>query len=445
MIIEEIKNVWRDIRKGTKSIEDIKKFNTKSIASRAASSTCQFPCLIDDSIPFDYSAAITKNMDRVYASFVQTVIASDPMIDISIDRGPLDYLKRMHQNIRLESAIDEDAIFAKSNEEEMLKEFAESVIPDLEVPEVLFEDTVDKVYNGEYKLFLSPDGEYGLVVSEAVLSSEYAKDNINLLKEHLSQFDLRPFPITEKTSKTDILNGMISSGSNKEKLASTKELSAPKLLDRDIKRYNELQPYGISVRLMAVNDKNEFVQYIDFIVGIKATMHIVKHAEMVETLGNAAKNSNALFNFIKWTTGEISLVKDLILGLDDMKFDVTYKSRGASPFFPSLKRMKEKKVMFSGSGITKLVPNSTIVISNYTVNDVVNSIGVDLKDTYFAKKILDELFLMAFVIVDESTQTIEILYQDASAFETYTLETLEKEVDMSSNKLGRAIGSMISK
>lgn len=454
LFMDEILALTRKGKNLTKDIEDLGNMNTKSIARRAKGTTCQFPCIVADSIPLNMASAVTKNMDRVYASFVQTVIASNPLIDITIDRSPLDYMKRLHQNLRLESAIDEDALFRSERETNALRSFMESECPNLSVPEDLYESVMDKVYNGEYKLYLDETGTFGVAFSEAVINSDVMDENKRLFKEHLSDFDLRPFPVSEasnKTMKEDILRSVIDNANASAAATSrdeghkySKDLNTPRMVDRDVKRVNELQPYGLSVRLMAVNDRKEFVQYIDFIVGIKTILHVAKSREMVSNIGNVLKNRNFTFNFIRWTTGEISFFKDLVLHLDDIKMDTSYRSRGASPWFPTLKRLKDKKFNVSLSGVTKLVPNATFVISSFEVDDLKNEYGFDVRDIYFAKKVIKELFLLAFVIVDEGSETIDILYEGNDSFETYTLETLEREVSLSSNKLGKEIGRMIS-
>ena len=52
--------------------------------------------------------------------------------------------------------------------------------------------------------------------------------------------------------------------------------------------------------------------------------------------------------------------------------------------------------------------------------------------------------LMTFIILDEGSQTMDILYQDSSSFETYALETIQREVSLNSNRLANEIGRMIS-
>ena len=67
-----------------------------------------------------------------------------------------------------------------------------------------------------------------------------------------------------------------------------------------------------------------------------------------------------------------------------------------------------------------------------------------MENTKIARRMIDALFLMAFIIVDDGSGTVEILYKDEPAYQTYALETLERDLSMNSNKLGREIGRMIS-
>ena len=88
----------------------------------------------------------------------------------------------------------------------------------------------------------------------------------------------------------------------------------PELLDRnDIKKANDIQPLTMNVRLMGVNDQDEFVQYVDFICGIKTVLHLVKSQTMCEEIDKSVRGKGRLFNFIRWTTGEISYSKTYFL------------------------------------------------------------------------------------------------------------------------------------
>ena len=46
--------------------------------------------------------------------------------------------------------------------------------------------------------------------------------------------------------------------------------------------------------------------------------------------------------------------------------------------------------------------------------------------------------------MDEGTGTISVMYDGDASYQTYSLETLERDNSLNSNKLGREIGRMIS-
>lgn len=224
-------------------------------------------------------------------------------------------------------------------------------------------------------------------------------------------------------------------------------LSVPSVLkDSEVKKANDLQPYSMQVRLMAINDKNEFVQFMDFVIGVKVVLHNIKSDEMIINLQNALADNGVLFNFIRWTTGEKSLFKDLLLNINSTKLDISNKSKGSSPWWSTLKRLKEvSRAQGAFFSKTKLVPQSTIVISAFDADSVEKLYGFNLRNPKFATKLMKSLFLMNFIIVDEGTGTLDILYDGETSYQTYALETLEREVTMSSNKIGKELTRMISR
>ena len=346
------------------------------------------------------------------------------MFDISVDQTPSNYLKKLHQNIKFE--------------------------------EVEFDDENDKAiyYLNESKsLFLEFTGVKSV-------STQIRDKNRELLKNPLSLYNTNPISFyneadneEESITATDFAKAVVDGTALKnqndrrdKRLAQTERLQAPKLVDRDIKKNNDLVPYGIQVRLIAVNDKKEFVQYVDFVVGVKTVLHLVKSQDMIDNIVRCLQNKSILFKLLRWTTGEISLFKDIIFNLNDIKQDAINKRSGKSIFFNKLKRLKNKKVEpDSFSLVRKIIPNSTIIVTSYEVEDILNNYGIDIRKESNAKKILSSLFLMAFVIVDEGTGLVSILYDGDSTFQNYSIETLEKDNAMHSNKLGREIGRMIAR
>jgi hypothetical protein len=429
-----IEDITKAIRKGPEIVNQINsvKLNTKSIARGAKDSTFQFPCLIVDSAPTDMASTIARTLDQVYATFTQTWLSMNSMFDITIDPTPLDYLRKMHQNLKLESV--DDLIVDADNVDKYM----------------------EKVYDGSYRLYMNPEKTCGVVFNVADRATkEMMESHRELLKEHMSDFDLRPletFQEAEEPSAYDlakaVIDGQASRNANDKRntvLSQTDRVQAPKLLDRDIKRNNDMVPYGIQIRLIAVNDKKEFVQYVDFIVGVKTVLHLIQSQDMIENIARTMQNKSLSFKFLRWTTGEISLIKDIILNISDMKADAVNRSSGKSPFFSTLKRLKNQKIGLRNLTVPHaIIPNATIVITTYEADYLQNNYAINVRDDSVAKKIISNMFLMSFIIMDEGTGTISVMYDGDSTYQTYSLETLERDNSLNSNKLGREIGRMIS-
>lgn len=422
-VIADIENLVKKSTEFAGSVNSMK-INTKSVARGANDSTFQFPCLVADSLPTDMASTMARTLDQVYATFTQTWLSMNSMFDISVDQTPSNYLKKLHQNIKFE--------------------------------EVEFDDENDKAiyYLNESKsLFLEFTGVKSV-------STQIRDKNRELLKNPLSHYNTKPIVNFNEADEEEtamnaadfakaVVDGTALKNQNDrrdKRLAQTERLQAPKLVDRDIKKNNDLVPYGIQVRLIAVNDKKEFVQYVDFIVGVKTVLHLVKSQDMIDNIVKCLQNKSVLFKLLRWTTGEISLFKDIIFNLNDIKQDAINKRSGKSIFFNKLKRLKNKKVEpDSFSLVRKIIPNSTIIVTSYEAENILNNYGIDIRKESNAKKILSSLFLMAFVIVDEGTGLVSILYDGESTFQNYSIETLEKDNAIHSNKLGREIGRMIAR
>ena len=138
------------------------------------------------------------------------------------------------------------------------------------------------------------------------------------------------------------------------------------------------------------------------------------------------------------------MIKDIVLQLNDINFNVSNRSDQTGKMISKLKELKKRKVKVTPSGLSRLAPFATIVISSYEYNEILNNYGFDLKNVAYAKKVMDELFLMGFIIADETTQTIDMLLDGSTnGFQTYSLDTLQREVTMNSSKLSQELSRML--
>lgn len=420
-IFKDLLTLYRWGAKAGALKEDLSK---KSIASAARDSILQFPCLISDSVPVNMANATAKYLDRAYADYVRIAISMISNVDISVDATPSQFLRKIHQNMKLES-VEEDGRIIKEH-------FYDGdlclMINDIKGIAFAFES-----YNGNK-------------------TTNLYKLNIESCREWLKDYDLLPFTEADDLKQSDILNGILQNAAknaemDREKHAQilSKDQKVPQLLnDRDVKKANDVQPYAIQIRLSTINENNEFVGYWDLVIGVKTILHLIRSDEIVDNIARSIANRSVMFNFIRWTTGEISFIKDLLLHLDDLKFDVNNRAKGYSAWFPTLKRLKDRKVSFKNFRANQLIPNSSLVISSYEVNLLEEKYGIIIKDVGIAKRLINNLFLMTLVILDDASLTMDILYQDSTSFETYALETIQREVSLNSNRLANEIGRMIS-
>lgn len=443
-ILKEIKNAPRVINNISQS-----NIRGKSMIRRAKDATFQFPMIIPKSCPIDMATACTRMMDRVYAGYTQIALGNNSTMNMALDSSPTQFLKRFHQNIKFEQAI-----------------------ADLAVPEDEREAYMEKAYNGEYRVFADPDRKFFMLFNAADKKlGMMLESNREGLKPYLSEINMSKQmrdifesgyeeeyteAESDETNAEDLTQALLDGKLKQQQLADRRALAdiaknnaaalrGPQLTDGDIKRMNDMTPYAVQIRLSVVNSADEFVQYMDIVVGIKTVLHLVDTDDMISNLEKALQNRSGLFRFLRWTTGEISLVKDLLLNMDDLRFDAANQNAGKSPLFGNLKRMKRRGVGMSGFAMPHgLIPNATLLVTSYEVDHMKNTYGIDMREESVAKKLMEGLDLMTFIICDDGAGTVDILYDGDATFQTYALESIEREVSMSSNKLGREIGRMIA-
>ena len=219
------------------------------------------------------------------------------------------------------------------------------------------------------------------------------------------------------------------------------------LMDNDYKKANELVPTLIHIRIFPVDKISDTeLDPIDFVLGVKATLHPISSEEMVVNIVRGIKNDDKMFNFIRWTTGEIKFFKDFVFAMNDLKLDAVNTSSKASRWWTMLKRRKALARIKNVIMPNKLLPNATIVITQEEVDILREQYGYNLANTNLIVKLMNAYFLIAFVIVDPALQRVKFLFDGKNEFDTLTYATLAREATTNDkqfkemvNMLGRRI------
>lgn len=221
------------------------------------------------------------------------------------------------------------------------------------------------------------------------------------------------------------------------------------LLDSDVKKANELQPTLMVVKINQINPDNKtYAGSTSFIAGVKSRLVSVEPIDIVERLMAKKKTELNFLNFIRATTGEISLVRDLLLCIDQAKLDSKNEvKKGASA---KMWRVLENRGIKNNSNKIKRAGNdasaiTTLVINQETVNLMKKQYGFDMENVKNAKMIMDVYNLLGIIIADESIEVVKTLYAGNDVYEQQAYSFIEKESNDNSykkviNLLGKANG-----
>lgn len=197
----------------------------------------------------------------------------------------------------------------------------------------------------------------------------------------------------------------------------------------DMQKCNEMVPTFTKATIgFIVDDTNEVVTR-DLLVGIKTYIHKVKTAELVNEVYNAIISKRKFLKLIKFVSGEERSLSDLLFGVKELKDDAL-KSRSSGTkwavAFRNRKRMAKMSVPFL---MKNYLPNGTIVMTMNEVEYIRSSYGVDVMRPDHCKMIMDENFLLGFVVLDQSNEIVHVMYDgiNAGQFQQYSYAALERE------------------
>ena len=200
-----------------------------------------------------------------------------------------------------------------------------------------------------------------------------------------------------------------------------------KLSDNDVKKCNELVPTTLSLTLQ-VKAGNNFGGVSNFVIGVKGLLHPVNSDDMISNLLSGYKSGNKFFNFLRWSSGEIKFIKDLILNMDNIREDVVKKhAKNGSGWWSALKRRRNVAALRRIKGSGRILPNTTIVCSINEIDELKEAYGVDLMNPTSIKKIMKTFFLLGFVVVDDSQELCHFIFDGENNYQVVSFNGLEKE------------------
>lgn len=361
---------------------------SNSIKERTKNLVLQYPILASNSISLENIKILTRSFEHEYANLLVLLISDESVKGMS-DASTSDYLRNFHNNLDQEPALTE-GMAMKANKDLLLVE------SDLFNFDNLNEMTMPEMF-----------------LKEAVKNNSGKKGTSNKKEE-------------ENDSNQKEKNF------NKDQKAPSYNYSA-----EQYNKVNSLAPTIIKGNIKIVPDKgNAFNKEINF--GIKTVVHPLNSDDIIYYLSSKVKNGSLLFKLIQWTTGEKKLISDLLLNKQEMK-EKALRTRNKNNFW--WKKLEDlSRTARTSKGINLLkghsktnigsaaipIPTVTMVISKQEADTIKNREGIDiLKDPSYARKIINNFYLLTFAIMDDTTDTCYIFNDVSGRFAQFSMNQLK--------------------
>ena len=410
----------KQARRAAKGIKS--QLKGQSMAAMAQGNIMQFPIIMSSAIDSEDTMVVAKALERQYAVFALIVLGSTINIDDEKYDTLQDFLRDIHNNKNAPNLMDY-AIGLTSNASQIGNAIAMASTTEYFV--------TDDLMN---RLWYSPD----VCATMESINEKYLPNakNVEKLESVLH-------PANEADMDLDDLNDAFTAMANLDRGRDT----APGLLNiggdkfAQSRDYQQARPRLYAPKSLAMDaptliDAKLYINNIPrvFTVGVKGMVRVVDSATMANELRKSTESSNMAFKFIKWTKGELKFFKDFVLGITQARKDAIAEKNGKG-WFAAMRRRKQNARTFIGGG-RPLSPINTIVCTQYEVDLVRQQTGVDLADPKFARKLMNELYLIGFVIVDTSAKTVRTMFDgDATGgdFAFSTLDSLKKHITANGN------------
>ena len=232
---------------------------------------------------------------------------------------------------------------------------------------------------------------YGNTIEEQKLKYQKERDNIKDLKEK-NQWK---YKTDQDLWNQDYKERELAHEIEKDE-AEFRSKAMVRLADNDVKKSNELVPTTLSLSLNQISDQGRSIGIHNFIIGVKGLMHPVNSNEIISNLLDGFKSGNKFFNFIRWTTGEIKFVKDLLFNVSGIKDDVIKKHSGGSHWWTTLKRRRKMASAINAKQDgRRMLPNASIVCTMEEIVEMQEVYKINLLDVRHIKKIMDRYYLLS--------------------------------------------------
>lgn len=478
-----------------------KLLNTKqtyfsSISKASSNLVMTFPVLVDDSVPLSTARLISKAVEHKMVTMLQMLFSA---IDITNNKNAFEFIGKIHKNLTSDDLIsfinkmdsvplkskNESAGTAELDIEAINKYMIECMQSDNVYLKTGFNESLNDTWSvgpgmtliqeaknkhrNEYRDVYndiygekSPNDHFRKVMNQwhntnyekttagfrsflndrmaatekqkvrDRLKDRYGVDDKNKPQQPDKPEDIDPKE-EEKRRKTEEKLAREEEKRRNKSTYNAEQLSKM-VVSSDVKKVNEEVP---SLMIINFRTKDENNTIRSAVVGVKAKIIYVTQNDVIDRIITKNNDNNGLFNFLRATTGEISMLKDFVFAINKAKFENIQSRPNTSPIWKMLERryiMNKKNWLMSsynGSGTAIAV----LVVSKETIDRLASDYGFKAHPSKLLE-IMEAYSIMGFIITDDIKEQVLSLYDDNSTdFELLSYSAYEKEDKLQYKKI----------
>ncbi len=476
--------------------------NSRSLARATSGLTLAFPVICTNTLPIETASMIAKAIERKNVAMLQMAFSA---YNITNAKDAVEHLSKFHQNLNLSKmdldkfmdamemlgessymypedikAVAEDcrrnldftlpnsisdvslleyAEITRYGEKRIIKEDKDQIAYDKMAQSDIHHYDKMRQSKGQHQDKMNQnrsqfdrkmkqadhqfDAKMGQSNSQFNRKMKQADDQFDAkMKQADDQFEKRQDQ-QQKFHDDDMENERIKQ--RQDAVDSQRQQFTAMLMQSDVKKANEMQPTMMLVNFY-VNDKDRDLNVAQqFVCGVKSKLYAIDSNEIINKIITKNVDSDILLKLVKVSTREISFVKDFLLGLDEARLDALSKSRkgSGSRIFKALERRAIKgKIRRSLRMENSAKAISTLVISSEEAEELKKYENIDIYQPRTIVPIMEKLNLLYFVVVDSTAESVDIITDGETEYETYSFTNLERE---SSDNAYKKVVNLITK
>ena len=386
-----------------------------SLTKLAKDSIFQFPVIISASIDNDEIFVMAKSFERSYASMMVSVISMSSYIDLN-KYGKEDYLvnflRRFHSNTNIGGNIIASESISISDA---------NILPQENVVGVniaaLWDSVYESVDNTSINDMYRPFKRTTRILEDALEAGTFAK-TITIGNTSIDNADT-----IAKIGQKNVVND------EGKPIRNSKSDKFNQVVKSDY--MTDMAPTMINVTVVADATGKGDTWTQNVVLGIKSMVRMVKSGIMTNNMLDAFKD-RTLFNWIKWTNGEISTA-ELIFGAGKAAQDGYAYGKGDN-WLKTLRKRKHDQKINKLLG-RRLLPNASIIITETEAIAIQEACGIDPHNPSDATKMMNKYFLLAFGIYDTEAKLLDIIYDGESQFSTQSIREIAAKNKKDTNLL----------